>query len=220
MAQTAPILDPEGAHLETGTVYQCVAAPEADRPVTIATRSGVCRAAVAASCLLRPAQGDTVLVAHLEDGASVILSVLFRNRDAGAFLDLPGESVVASPGSLALRTGERLTMETGGAMHLASTALSMTADTCNVQVVRMRAVLDSLDACCRSIYLAGKALVSSFRSLTQLLGASRKVVEGDDEVRAGNATLVVDENATVLCRNGLTLAEQTARTDARLIQLG
>jgi hypothetical protein len=30
----------------------------------------------------------------------------------------------------------------------------------------------------------------------------------------------VEENATVMSRNGLTLAEETARTDAKLIQLG
>jgi hypothetical protein len=220
MAQTATHLEPEGARLVTGTVYQCTPAQEPDRPVTIATVEGLCRARVAASCLLRPAQGDTVLVALLEDGSSVILSVLYRGQDARSFLDLPAECVVDCPGSLALRTRERLDMETGGAMNLASDALSVTAKDCDARFVRMRAVLDGLDACCRSIYLAGQTVISSFRSLTQLLGASRKVVEGDDETRAGNATLVVEENATVLCRNGLTLAEQTARTDARLIQLG
>jgi hypothetical protein len=58
------------------------------------------------------------------------------------------------------------------------------------------------------------------RSLTQCLGSSRRMIEGEDETRAGSSTLMVTENATLMAKNGLTLVEDTARTDAKLIQLG
>ena len=46
------------------------------------------------------------------------------------------------------------------------------------------------------------------------------MVEGSDETHCANATLVAEEKTTVMSKDSLQLAEETARTDAKLIQLG
>lgn len=215
MTQTALLHDTLDARLATGKVL---------RTETAAFRV-VCGceahdASLAASCLLRPQEGDTVLLAFLENGVSVILAVLFRDETTEACLRLPHASAVECPGTLAVRGAAGLDLQSGGTLSLESNNLVATADTGTLHVTSVRTVSDTVELCCRSLVTLGQTALSIFRSLTQCLGDSRRIVEGDDETRAGNSTLVVDENATVMSKNGLTLAEETSRTDAKLIQLG
>jgi hypothetical protein len=105
-------------------------------------------------------------------------------------------------------------------MSLLAGELAVAAGTGALHIAELKAVSDVAEVCCRAFSSLGDTALSVFRSLTQCLGSSRRMVEGDDETRATNSTLIVEETATVMSRNGLTLAEETARTDARLIQLG
>ena len=124
------------------------------------------------------------------------------------------------PGTLAVRGAAALDLQSGGTLSLESDALAATANSGTLHVSVVKTVSDTAELCCRSLTTLGHTALSVFRTLTQCLGASRRIVEGDDETRAGNSTLIVDENATVMSKNGLTLAEETSRTDAKLIQLG
>lgn len=215
MTQTALSHETLDARLATGKVL---------RPGTAAFRvvSGneAHDASLAASCLMQPQEGDTVLLAFLENGVSVILAVLFRDETAKARLLLPSSSAVECPGTLTVRGAAGLDLQSGGTLSLESNNLAATAETGTLHVSAVKTVSDTAELCCRSLTTLGQTALSVFRSLTQCLGASRRMVEGDDETRAGNSTLVVEENATVMSKNGLTLAEETSRTDAKLIQLG
>jgi hypothetical protein len=177
-------------------------------------------AGLAASCLLRPQRGDTVLLAELEDERRLVLAVLFRNEAREASLRLPPAAALECPGRLRLRAAEALELQSGREMGLRAEALAVTAKSGALHIADLRAVADVAEVCCRAFSSLGDTALSVFRSLTQCLGSSRRMVEGNDETRAANSTLIVKETATVMSKNGLTLAEETARTDAKLIQLG
>jgi hypothetical protein len=216
MAQTAEHYAPSAARLVTGRVL----GDADDRGCRVLLGNAAFEAGLAASCLLRPQKGDTVLLAELEDERRLVLAVLFRNEAMEARLRLPPESSLECPGRLSLRAGETLDLQSGGAMGLRTEDLAVTARSGALQIADLKAVADVAEVCCRAFSSLGDTALSVFRSLTQCLGSSRRMVEGNDETRAGNSTLIVEENATVMSKNGLTLAEETARTDAKLIQLG
>jgi hypothetical protein len=222
MAQTAELYNDLSAQLLTGVLLD-ESASEDGLKAAFRVRSGnrTFEAQLAASCLMRPEQNDTVLLARLEDGASLILAVLYRaDALSVCHLSLPRESSLECPGRLTVTTAEALALQSGQKMDLQADTLSVSAASADMRITRLTAMLNKIDACCHSLYTLGHSAQLVFRSLTQCLGSSRRMIEGEDETRAGSSTLVVTENATVLAKNGLTLVEDTARTDAKLIQLG
>ncbi len=214
MTQTALFYETLDARLATGKVLR------AGTAVRVVCGNEALEVSLAASCLMQPQEGDTVLLAFMENGVAVVLAVLFRDETAQARLLLPPSSAVDCPGTLTVRGAAALDLQSGGTLSLESDALAATANSGTLHVSAVKTVSDTAELCCRSLTTLGHTALSVFRTLTQCLGASRRIVEGDDETRAGNSTLIVDENATVMSKNGLTLAEETSRTDAKLIQLG
>ena len=177
-------------------------------------------ATLAASCLLEPRLNDTVLVACLDGGDDLILAVLIRDPAAPARLRVPHHSAIECPGRLTIRAASELDLQSAGQLGLQSQDLQVTAQTATTHAVKLDTVCDSARFCCRALTSLAQNVLSSFRSLTQCLGESRRIVEGADETRCANATLVAEETATVMSQNSLTLVKETARTDALLIQLG
>ncbi|MDR0827004.1 MAG: DUF3540 domain-containing protein [Desulfovibrio sp.] len=222
MAQTAEHYTELSAQLITGLVMgENTSEDGSDATFRVRCGNKTFEARLAASCLMRPERDDTTLLAHLEDGANVILSVLYRADAASVCrLRLPEDSKLECPGRLTVTAADDLSLQSGKSMGLQADALSLSASSADLRITRATAMLNQLDACCNFVYMLGNSARQVFQTLTQCLGSSRRMIEGEDETRAGSSTLMVTENATVMAKNGLTLVEDTARTDAKLIQLG
>jgi hypothetical protein len=220
MTQTAELYDASCAHLVTGRVLDAPAHAEAGRIPELRVLCGnrAYAARTAASCLLQPQKGDTVLIACLEDETQVVLAVLFRAGEARIIL--PERSTLECAGSLTLRCAANLDLQSGRSMRLHTEDLDVTAKNCAVRAFSVKSIANSVDICCSTLYSFGKSALSVFSSLTQCLGTSRRMVEGEDETRSGSSTLLAEDTVTVMSKNKLTLVEETARTDAKLIQLG
>jgi hypothetical protein len=216
MAQTAAYHDSAEVRLVTGRVL----GDAKGKSCRVLRGNAAFEAVPAASCLLRPPKGDTVLLAELEDETLLVLAVLSRNEETEARLLLPPATSLECPGRLSLKAADSLALQSGRNMGLHTGELALSAKSGALHIAEVRAVAEAAEFCCRAFSCLGDTALSVFRSLTQCLGSSRRVIEGHDETRAGASTLMVAETATVMSKNGLTLAEETARTDARLIQLG
>jgi hypothetical protein len=214
MAQTALAYDALEARLVTGRVLR------AGDVLRVVCGNAAHDAFLAPSCLLEPREGDEVLLAFLQNGAQVVLAVLFRDKAAAARLRLPQDSAVECPGRLTLRGAQALDLQSGNTLRLEAEDLAVAAASATANVAALKTVSDTAEFCCRSLTTLGHTAVSVFRSLTQCLGSARRMVEGDDETHCANSSLVADQNASVVSKNSLSLAEETARTDAKLIQLG
>ncbi len=215
MTQAAFLYDAAEAQLVTGRV-----AVIEGRVFQVMLGNSFHEATLAASCLVEPEGNDIVLLARLGNGLNVILAVLFRDETSVAQLRLPTDSTIACPGRLTVRAASALELQSGRNISLKSEDLNVAADKAVATVTKVNTLFDTAEFCCRALISFGQTAVSMFRSLTQCLGSSQRLVEGSDETRCAESTLIADENATVMSKNSLTLAEDTSRTDARLIQLG
>lgn len=203
------------ARLVTGRVIQ-----EDSDGFRVLVGDGIWQAVPAASCLLMPTCNDMVLLALLESGQAVIVSVLFRQEEAAATLRLPQDSHVECAGELSLRAQRSLALQAPRELRLEARDLHMSASKTAVQMLDVAAQMDTANVCCRKLTSLGESSVSAFGSVSQCCGESRKLVEGNDETHCTNASLIATEQLAVMSRNSVHLAEETARTDARLIQMG
>lgn len=220
MTQLAELYNEPSAHLVTARAAEAAEAAE-EGTCRVVHGNAVFKAALAASCLMLPEKGDTVLLARLEDGRFSVLAVLARGAESGPCrLRLPAGSRLETPGDLALAAGNSLTLHGGQGMAVHTPALSVTAEESRLHVTRLEAVADTIHSWCRSLHAVGVRAQAVYHTLTQCLTVSRRMVEKEDETRAGSSTLIVSGTATVQAANTLTLAEKVSRTDAGQIQLG
>ncbi len=177
-------------------------------------------AELAASCLLEPQEHDTVLVACLENGQYMILSVLVQHTCASSGLSLPPNTTISCAGSLALCTEQDLHLQSGKGVHVSTEEISAQATSAHTHIIHAKSTFNSLQICANTITSLGKKAIHSFKSLTQCLGSSKRMVEGRDETQCKNSSLVAEETASVMAENSIHLAKETARLDAKLIQIG
>ncbi len=126
---------------------------------TVVTPAGLIGAQRAAGCILRPEEGDLVLVAQGDSGGAYILSVLERAGNCAAILDVAGDMTVRSSGrtsvggkDVAVEADEKawisspsFSLKTGEGNIEAGT-LSLLGKAARVEVERVRTVLGSLDS--------------------------------------------------------------------------
>ncbi len=177
-------------------------------------------ASLAASCLLEPQEQDIVLVANLESGQYMILSVLVQQACAMSSVSLPHNSTISCKGSLTLQSDQDLNLHGGNAVQVLSEEIHAQALRSHTHIVEAKSTFNTLEICANTITSLGIKAINTFKSLTQCLGSSRRVVEGRDETQCKNSSLVAEETSTVMAKNTIHMAKETARVDANLIQLG
>lgn len=177
-------------------------------------------AELAASCLLKPEIGDTVLVTLLDNGQAVILSVLFRDDSQKARLTLPDQSTIECKNELTIQSAASLSLQSGNNLQMDAVDLAVNSCNATANFVNLNTITDKAEVCCRLLTTLGQSAISAFKTFTQCVGQSHKMIAENEETHCKNSTLVAEENATVMGENTLTIAKDTSRTDAKLIQLG
>jgi hypothetical protein len=163
------------------------------------------RAFIAASCLLRPAPGDEVLLAPLNDGRAFILAVL--NRFAQ-------EACLDFPHGVEIRAGQALRLNSAAALIMNAPQSSLTAAELTVQAGSIQAQAGFCALLARTIKTAGQKLESCFEQFWGRFDSSRRLVSGHDETQVGSSRLASGGAVHVQADSIHHVAAKLARIDA------
>jgi len=213
-----PVPSPPSPRLEYGEVVTV-----ADTRATLKIDGEEYPVLIAASCLLRPATGDRVLVSLGEGDDSYLLAILERGASAAR----PAEISLAGDVTLNVRNGT-LRMNADEGIHLA------TRQDVSLLAKHVELNAEAGRACMEQVSFSGKVLECSFESvrrlagkceeqfghLLQKCGRSTKMVEGHEEVQAGSMRHATDGTMSMQSRNMIQMAEENVRIDAEKIHLG
>lgn len=198
--------------LQRGSVITC---STVDFQVKTTVSVLTCRRA--AGCLLQPCMGDLVLI---HDGEpAYILSVLERDEEMEAILELPAQTTFSSRDKLTLEAGQ-LRAAARDRLDLSAQQLSVTASTSNWLVNRLsfvgevfnsswqqaeHTVIDLQTHCCNWT----QRLVNSFRHIREL-----------DETQAQDVRIVAEETLNTHARLVNQTATELVRIDSEEVHLG
>lgn len=177
---------------------------------------------VAASCLLQPALGDTVLITHAEPGAPCfILAVLQRaqNTDAG-LLNLPGGNQLESS-----REGVRLQADTihlnaAARLGLNSAELNINAVSSDINVTHWQSRFNTVESHAVNVQFTAKTLSTQVGRLIQRLMESFRKIKGVDETRAGRIRIQADDHHHIQAGHLTHTAKGFVKIDGQKIDLG
>lgn len=175
----------------------------------------------AASCLIEPQIGDTVLVCSADQGhLGFVLAVLVQVNPHQGQLQLPGgASIEASEGSMKLK-GKTLALHSSQAMKLQTPKLNVGASQAQVQIKNAKGWFQSLDIETLRLSTTAKVITTVAKRLLERLEESFRWVDQVDQTHAGRVRTKVEGHFHVQSRHTTMRSEGHVRIDGEKIDLG
>ncbi|MDO5537364.1 MAG: DUF3540 domain-containing protein [Desulfovibrionaceae bacterium] len=176
----------------------------------ILARDSYWQARTAASCLLRPEEGDEVLFTPLPDGRAFVLAVLTRS-EREAVLDFPTGASLTSP--------MPLNLDSATAVQISAPEAGVNTASLSVQAAEAKAAMGSVTLVARILRTCGERLEQTFGRLLGRYGSAQRMVQEDDETQARNVRVSAQETSLTQAGNVTQLARDMARIDAPQVHI-
>lgn len=204
----------EETYQETGVVVG-----RSESTFAIGTPAGQFEAERAASCLVMPEVGDTVLLAVPPRGPLFVVAVLQRSHD--------GELVIGSDRDMSLRTPGSLTISAAERVEVTANVVATTArrvETTSVEASwsfeTLEVVAGMITANARHVKAVLSTLDSVLERASQHVKRSYKIVEELELTRAKEVDMRVEKCLSMRSQNTLMDAEQIVKVQAEQVHLG
>lgn len=215
--------EPHGAPTEASSQGTATVLARDAHGLTLQMRAGTVRAGApahrAASCLLEPEVGDLVWFVG-EGEERFVTAVLRRGADAGT-------SQLRIDGDAELRASGQLTVGGAGVELHAEQRLGLQSDEIQIRARRGRALLDECSLVLRELFVhatkatfVGKLFERLVERISSHSKSSLRVVEGLDQVQAGNLELRATDVAQLAGKNVLINGADLVKADGEQIHLG
>ncbi|MBX3275607.1 MAG: DUF3540 domain-containing protein [Sandaracinaceae bacterium] len=173
----------------------------------------------AASCLLAPRAGDTVLVARVE-GQSFVLAVLARDAE-GCEIEVDGNlSVRARNGRVTVAADEELALSTGGALRATGRTMVFAAKEASWVAEQLHLLADHLALEATRIRQAASFSEVVVESVKETLGRSYRTIRESEHVKAGSLTLSLRSTLRAHADLAVVTAKKLVKLNADQIHLG
>lgn len=183
---------------------------------TVVDESGAtwtCRRA--ASCLLRPAPGDTVMVSG-PDRYRLYLIAVVQQADASA-------SCIEAAGDVTLTAmaGGRVSLESSSELRLhGGHMLNLAASKATCAVTEMDFCAQSTEASVGHLRFFGKALESVVDRMVHMARTALRIVDETDQLRAGHVDHEARETVRVHGRHTVVTGQDLVKVDSAQIHMG
>ena len=181
--------------------------------------AGAFTARRAASCLLQPAAGDTVLAAVLPD-STWVLAVLVRG-DSPALVPLPADCTVkVAGGGLNLTVPDELTLGAGRHFSVVAPEVSLQAARASVGLGALQLAAGLVEATVEHIKTASEFLDTVATRVRLKAGSVHRQVEDLEHLQAGQLYYSIKNVLNMRGKHAVVSAQSEVRLDGERIHLG
>jgi hypothetical protein len=181
--------------------------------------AGAFSARRAASCLLQPAAGDTVLAAVLAD-STWVLAVLVRG-DSPAIVPLPADATLkVAAGSLSFTVPDELTLAAGRQVSVLSPEISVQAARASVGLGALQLAAGLVEATVEHIKTATEFLDTVATRVRLKAGSVHRQVEDLEHLQAGQLYYSIKNVLNMRGKHAVISAQSEVRVDGERIHLG
>lgn len=174
----------------------------------------------AASCLLRPAHGDTVLLAGHGRRHLYILAVIEQADPRQSRIAVAGDlEIDTAAGALRLHARDTVTAR-AAKVQLESEHFSMSAAQANCQVDDATYTGRALKLAVGGLRLVGRVFETIADRVSSISRTSVRVVEDTDTVRAGTLDFKAQASARLHGQHTLVTGQDLVKVDAAQIHVG
>ncbi|WP_432786434.1 hypothetical protein AAEX37_00552 [Oligella sp. MSHR50489EDL] len=165
----------------------------------------------AASCLLMPGQGDSVLVSGSDAEQLYIIAIIKQAE--------PKQSELQVNGRLNIRA-EAFSVQANQALNLKSSQLDIKADTAQCVIERADYVGKELRSTISMTRIVGKVYELIVDRLSQMSRSSFKITEQAEQLRAGIIDYQAEDSARIHSKYTMVTAKELVKVDSDQIHMG
>lgn len=175
----------------------------------------------AASCLLRPAIGDTVLVTG-PDANRLYLTAVAEQADASASrIDVAGDLTLASDrGAVRIESKTQVALRAEQGVEMAAPRLRIDAEDAECHVGRLRYQGEEAEATVLSMRVIGRVYEAVVDRLVHLSKTAFRMTEDVEQLRAGRIDYEAAQIARVHGKNTVVTAKEIVKVDGSQIHMG
>jgi hypothetical protein len=196
-------------HLPAKGVFQTIGelTEFAERGWVVRSEDGTFPVQRAASCLLDPQLGDTVLVAGRQVGSLFVLAVLERSEGSTSSISAEGDLRIE------LRSGRFTVAATEGVDLVSATEVSLVSDRIEARAREGVFAIGTVRA-------VGTALDAVYDRLSQKVQIAFRRVVKLDRLRAGQIDYAADEMVRIHSENTVVTSEGLVKMDGKQVHIG
>jgi hypothetical protein len=205
-----PVFDSGKIVLDDGSVFM------------VQINGSIIPARQAASCLIKPATGDTVLLFIDKKEITYVLAVLKRKETdkPGTNIILEGQvSLHVNNGTLSLTADRDVVLASGNRLDVSTSNYCVHAEKGDITIERLSIVSRLIHGQVKTIRMVAVYAETICRRLTQRLENAYRFVKKHDEVQSHTARYLAEETFTVHAKNTVQMAEQNVIINAEQIHL-
>ena len=203
-------------HQEIGTLRAVVGGK-----LTVQTEDGEFAARRAASCLIAPRPGDTVVVAVPDEGPLWVLAILEReDPDTRPVIHADGDLGLVVRGTLEMTGGAGVVMQSPSKVDIGSRELSVTTVDGEIKSDRFRFFGRMVQAQASTVKSFLGTMDTALERFTQTVKRSYRFVEELDVTRAAEIDMRSKETMTLRAKNAFVAAKDLVKVDGEQIHLG
>jgi hypothetical protein len=176
-----------------------------DGQISVEDEAGVpwlCRRA--ASCLLKPEMGDTVLLSGPDGRRIYLIAVVEQSDTSASCIDAPGDLCLRSPGKLRMQAGEWV----------------LEAEKGDCQIAEMRYTGQAIDATVGRLRLVGRVFESVADRMVQMARSALRLIDETDQSRVGHLDVQATETVRIHGKHALVTGKELVKLDAAQVHLG
>lgn len=188
---------------------------------SVASEGRTLRCLRAASCLLRPEIGDTVLV-NGPDEHRLYLTAVAEQADArSARIDVDGDLTLASArGAVRVHSATELQLHGDEGLDMRAARLQIGAQSADCRIQRMSYQGEDARVTVLDIRVIGRLYEAIVDRLVHLSKSAFRMTEGLEQLQAGQIDYKATEMARVHGRNTVVTAKDLIKADAKQIHMG
>jgi len=175
----------------------------------------------AASCLLKPQPGDTVLMSGPDSRRVYLIAVIEQADASQSRIEVPGDLHLSAPaGEVSIDSATDIRLRSAAGLEMKATQWSLDAGQAQCHVADMRYTGQTLDATVGRLRLVGKLFESVADRMVQMARSALRLVDEVDQVRAGHLDVRAQETAVIHGKHVLLTGKELMKVDAGQIHMG
>ncbi len=199
--------------------YALVTGCEQNR-FTVCAGSESFTARMAASCLVRPAAGDQVLVCRQASGKAFILAVL-EQKDDTTCIDVPGDlRLNLCSGRLKVAAQDGIDLATAGSLNTTAVRVGLEALEGKIRITNLRFVGGCLQAGIEQVKWIAGSIETVVQRLVQRAKRIFRSVEDDEIVKAGRMDVSASKLMSLSGQYTVMTAKEDVKIDGERIHIG
>jgi hypothetical protein len=175
----------------------------------------------AASCLLKPEPGDTVLLSGPDRLRVYLIAVIEQADTSMSRIDVPGSrSLAANAGTVSIESTADLSLRSGGTLDMQGAQWALKADQAQCHVADMRYTGQSVDGTVGRLRLVGKVFETVAERMVQMARSALRLVDETDQIRAGHLDIRAQESMSMHGKHVIMTGKELMKVDAAQIHMG